>query len=412
MKRKYYLISLLLISLLFPLGILNSCIDLDYNEVRINNEEWVFENYEQVDRLLTNIYAHISHDMGLWGDLNGAMLSSATDESDYSQSLSPIHRYYNGAWGSINSFPDTWNNSYRAIFNANDLLEKMDKVYETLNEYRHNASGATSYENLRAKFELFPYQVRFLRAFFHFELAKTYGDVPLITRTLTTAEANNSTRTPVQEVFKFIVDECDAIVDKLPITYANEPIPELGRVSRITVLALKARTLLYAASPLHNPINSKESWHKAAIATKAVIDYAPISGVSLGAYSALWGTNNHTNPEIFFIRRIAQINEFEKYNYPIGYENAMGGNCPTQNLVDTYEYSLNAPAYLRGKTWLQAEEEGTLPTNPYNNLDPRFGLTVARNGRMFLHIVNSHLRFFMVVGMDNHKQMLRKQDII
>ena len=368
------------------MGIISSCQELDYNEVQINDEQWVFENYQQVDRLLTNVYAHVRYDFGFsisdhtWG-YNGAMLSSATDESDYSQSLSWIHRYYNGAWSSVNAFADTWVNSYQGIYNANDLLEKMDKVYATLEEYRHNTSGASSYENLRAKFELFPYQARFLRAYFHFELVKTYGDVPLITRTLTPAEANALTRTSSKTVFEFIVEECDAIVDKLPITYADEPEPQLGRINRATVLALKARALLYAASPLHKPVNEREAWHKAALANKELIDYASVWGITLSSYSTLWGANNHhATPEIFFIRRVSQSRDFEIFNYPIGNENARGGNCPTQNLVDAYEYSSKAPFELQGKTWPEAEAEGILPENPYANLDPRFSLTVAKNG--------------------------------
>ena len=51
---------------------------------------------------------------------------------------------------------------------------------------------------------------------------------------------------------------------------------ENGRVNRITVLALKARTLLYAASPLFNSDNNKELWHQAALANKNVIS-APLS---------------------------------------------------------------------------------------------------------------------------------------
>ncbi len=385
MKIKYYFI----VSVIWLAGIFSSCLELDYNEVQINDEEWVFENYQQVDRLLIDVYAHIRYDMGfdmssMTSGYNGAMLSSATDESDYSQSLSWIHRYYNGAWSSVNAFPDTWINSYQAIFQANDLLEKMDKVFATLEEYKHNTSGAASYENLRAKFELYPYQARFLRAYFLFELAKTYGDVPLVTRTLTPAEANNLKRTPVQEVFRFIVDECDAIVEKLPISYQSEPDQQIGRVNRPTVLALKARTLLYAASPLHNPSNPKEAWREAAEANKRLIDYCTAWGIGLNPYNTLWGPNNHYNtPEIFFIRRISNTRQFEIVNYPAGNENAMGGNCPTQNLVDAYEYSSAAPANLRGKTWSQAEEEGILPENPYANLDPRFGLTIAYNGNIW-----------------------------
>lgn len=47
--------------------------------------------------------------------------------------------------------------------------------------------------------ELFPYELRFLRAYFYFELFKTYGDVPLVTTTLTNAQAvTSSVRLPMR----------------------------------------------------------------------------------------------------------------------------------------------------------------------------------------------------------------------
>lgn len=67
-------------------------------------------------------------------------------------------------------------------------------------------------------------------------------------------------RTSVQEVFQFIEDECDAIMDKIPADYTKlgdyalpTEQPETGRANRLAVLALKARTALYAASELFNP---------------------------------------------------------------------------------------------------------------------------------------------------------------
>ena len=374
-----------IISVLLTVLIFSGCGNLDYNEITINDEKLVFENVGQVDRLLIDVYAHIRYDLGfdmgsLTSGFNGAMLSSATDESDYSQSLSRIHRYYNGAWSQNDAFADTWTNSYQAIYQANDILEKLDKVYESLESYRYNESGTLQYELLRSKFELFEYQAIFLRAFFHFELAKTYGDVPLITKTITHEEANTLSRTPVQEVFKFIADECDAISDKLPISYAKERDPQIGRISRPIVFALKARAALYAASPLHNPNNSKELWRKAAEANKELIDNCKSWGITLSSYSSLWAANSYAQSENIWLRRLSQSRTFEAVNYPIGNENSMGGNCPSQSLVDAYEYSNAAPSNLRGKTWVQAEAEGILPDNPYAFLDPRFGLTVARNG--------------------------------
>ena len=117
------------------------------------------------------------------------------------------------------------------------------------------------------RFNRYQYEVRFLRAYFYFNLARAYGDVPLITKVLTEEEANQVTRTPVAEVFNFIVKECDEIKDELPVDYtklendaANGTNPETGRITKQAVLALKARTLLYWASPLFNTNNDKELW--------------------------------------------------------------------------------------------------------------------------------------------------------
>jgi len=376
--KKYYFI----LSIIISIGLLSGCNkNLDYNEISVYDDEWVFNNEGEVSGLLGVVYAHVRFDLGDF--YGGAMLASATDEADFTSSLSSIHRYYNGAWSSVNAFGDTWNNSYSGIYAANDFLEKLDKVFETLDIYKYNTSSSgRPYEQMRKRFELFPFQARFLRAYFHFELAKTYGNVPLITRTLTHDEANRLTRTPVQEVFQFIVDECDAIMEFLPISYAEDkPGSHIGRVNRPTILALKARTLLYAASPLFNPENPREAWRKAAVASKELIDYAPGWGIELSPYNSLWGPRNHYDvPEIIWFRHAGNTNQYAMYNFPVGYENTRGGNCPTQNLVDAYEYNNSAPADLRGKTWPQAEANGNLPANPYQNLDPRFAWTVARSG--------------------------------
>lgn len=373
MKIKYYILSIV------SVVVLSSCSNLDYNEVQMNDEEWLFTNQAQVQRLLFDIYAQVRYDMG--DDYIGAMLASATDESDCPLTISLIHRYYNGAWSSVNSFPTTWNTSYQAIRQANAFLEDMDKVMAVLDDYKYNQYTEYTYEDLVKMYERFPYEARFLRAYFYFELAKTYGDVPLVTKTLTPTEANSLRRTPVQEVFDFIVKECDLIANFLPITYINDKGSQVGRVNRATVQALKARTLIYAASPLHQPANPKEAWRKAAVACKEIIDNRVAWDLSLSAYNTLWGPNNHSQAkEIIWIRRISNTNRYQLYNYPAGNENVLGGNCPSQTLVDAYEYSSNAPVELSGKTWPQAELEGILPANPYANLDPRFALTVARTG--------------------------------
>ena len=363
--------------------ILSGCADLKYNEVSQFDEEWIFHNQSEVNGLLAVSYGYVRHGLGdnFSAAMNGAMLASASDESDFAPSLSDIHRYYNGAWSSINAFPDTWLNSYAGIYAANNILEKMNMIDKMVEEYQYNTSASTvSYEQVREIFDLFPYQARFLRAFFLFELARTYGDIPLVSRTLTPAEANLLTPSPVQEVFRYIVDECDAIAGFLPISYADYNGNQIGRVNRPTVLALKARTLLYAASPLFKPANAKEAWRKAAVASKELIDYSEGWGISLSKYSDLWSpTNFNTVPEVIWFRSVGSTNVYARYNYPVGNEAAQGGNCPSQNLVDAYEYTNAAPAEWRGKSFGEVHPE-SIAADAYENLDPRFGLTVAKNG--------------------------------
>lgn len=377
------------------LTLMVSCIDLNYSEVSTNDKEWVYSMPTLVSGLVSNVYAHVLYDLG---QFDGAMKASATDEADYAISISDIHRFYNGGWSPINPFDQIWTNNYSGIAEANNFLEELDQIYLSLEQYRYNVS-VRPYEDLRKQFELYEYQVRFLRVYFYFELVRTYGDVPLITKVLTNEEANDVTRTPYSEVFKFIIDECEAIADKLPVTYENEPNQEINRINRITVLALKAKTLLYQASPLFNTSNDKALWMKAAEANKAVIDFASISGVQLGKYANLSGEKSYANKEMIWIRGAGtpdtwRLNSVELYNFPIGVENGQSGNCPTQSLVDAYEYQEGENINKSfGEVWAQNTIDLSA-SNPYNELDPRFEMTVVKNGDMWPYYTGKAVETF------------------
>ena len=93
-------------------------------------------------------------------------------------------------------------------------------------------------------------------------------------------------------------------------------------------------------------------------------------------YSALWSATSHRTAlsELIFGRRATRTtNSFEGYNFPVGLENCNGGNCPTQTLVDAYEMQA---------TGLRPDEtNGYDPAQPYyEGRDPRFYLTIAKNG--------------------------------
>ena len=369
--NKYNKVLVRVFSYLLPLTtyLFTSCADLEYTEETTRDEAWTYEYFGNgIKNLVFDVYAQVYNNE--FAANSAYFLASATDEAQYALETGAVNGYVNGGWSPANPYSNTWTKAYTAIADVNMYLEKIDET--DISDWKYNPD----YSKWMEQMELFPYELRFLRAYFYFELFKTYGDVPLVTTTLTNAQANNIERTPADQIVKFIVDECDAVAPYLPVSYVTEVEAEIGRATRIAAFALKARTLLYAASPLHNPNNNKEKWIEAANACKYLLDNATIWGLKLSPYSALWGGNAFTNSELIFGIGRGDSNDFEKANYPIGVENGASGNCPTQSLVDQYEYQDNGETF--GERYPGSIDLGLI--DPYENLDPRFALTVVKNG--------------------------------
>ena len=354
---------------------LTSCNNImNYHEYSLYQKDYIDATYDNVCGLVTNIYTKLDYDFGQ--NYSGGMLASACDEAEYAYPSNPICNFYNGSWSPSNPLSSTWTNSYSAIQSCNLYLDQFQGL--TFPDLALNQD----YEAKMFRYHNNAYEVRFLRAYFYFNLVRQYGAIPLIKHLVTTGTVNALTRTPADSIFAFINSECDSIVDKIPADYTNLGIyalpsssAESGRANRLAVLALKARAALYHASPLFNTNNDKELWHKAALANKAVLDSCAKYGYVLGKYADLWGQNNWTNKEMIFMRRMYPdaTNTLESYNFPIGVEGGNSGNCPTQTLVDAYEMQAT------GKLWTESGS-GYNPANPYIGRDPRFALTIAKNG--------------------------------
>jgi hypothetical protein len=343
---------------------------MEYKEHTNYDKDYMELNFSNVSGLVTDIYSKLEYDHGSFG---GGMLASASDEAEHALSSNQIHDFYNGVWGPANAKQTIWETSYSGIQACNFFLEEYPGL--TFPELQFN----DDYQPQMFRYLNYENEVRFLRAYFYFNLIRQYGDAPFFTTTLSVDEVNSLPRVSYSRIVDFIVQECDAIVNKIPADYTNLgsmglDVPDTGRANRLAVLALKARALLYAASPLFNTGNNNDLWKKAAEANKAVLDSCAKYGYQLTAYTSIWGTDNWTSKEAIFVRRIGALNNLETRNLPAGVEG--GGtspNCPTQNLVDAYQMKQN------GKFWNEAGS-GYDESNPYADRDPRFAMTVAKNG--------------------------------
>jgi hypothetical protein len=367
MKLKYLFLASVTGLLAF-----SSCSDkMNYEEYNTYDKAYIEEMFGRVGGFMTTIYNDIDYD---FGNYSGAMASSATDESVYSHSGNAVEDFYNGAWSPTNAKNRVWNSAWNGITYCNLVLDEFSNcTFPDYTEDEHYQQELYFYKNYR-------YEARWARAFFYFELVKRYGNIPLKTKTMSATEANALPQVPADTIFKFIDDECATIQDSIIVNYGDLGSmayykAQTGRANKLAVMALRARAALYYASPLFNPSNDKSRWLKAAQLSNAVIAEARNEGMALlPDYSKLFDKDSYKDgiKEIIFSRRTAASNSFEKYNYPIGLENAQGGNCPTQNLVDAYEMT-------NGKA-ITDPESGYDPQNPYKNRDSRLALTVAVNG--------------------------------
>src|SRR5690606_18528954 len=95
-------------------------------------------------------------------------------------------------------------------------------------------------------------EARFLRAYYYSILVRYFGGVQIMgDKVIDFTHEFDETRASYEETVDYIVSELDAAAVDLPRDYATRA-NEYGRVTKGAALALKARVLLDAASPLFN----------------------------------------------------------------------------------------------------------------------------------------------------------------
>lgn len=365
--------------------LVNACDSILDREVVLSlTEDDVLTLYNNTQSRAVAIYNYLPSGFRC---VDGAMMASASDEAEYTLETSSIQMFNVGSWNAKNN-PDggSWWNNFRGIYLVNHFLANSDNL--DLEMYRLNPDdiGHEQYQNRLDNIKRWKYEARFLRAYFYFELIKRYGGVPVITRPVEIGDS--FPRNTLDSCVNFIVKECDDIAWGLPVKYTEQE--NLGRATRGAVLALKSRVLLYAASDLFNspekwasgyankdlisvkPIDRKERWKRAADAAKDVIDLTDAGYALSNNYQGVF--RSYTDAEIILARRDGASNDFEKANYPVGYDLGNSGNTPSLNLLDDYEM-LDGTAF----DWNNKNHAA----NPYRGRDPRLAFTILSNMTKF-----------------------------
>ena len=358
------------ISIAFTLSSCNGF--LDREEDSFIDKTATFDSYNRTKQYLT--YAYTLLPDGLNRFSREAMLASATDDAEFAIESAEIQQFNNGSWNALNNPDDVWNRYYSGISKCCTLLENTDHV--NLDISRLDPDKQVEYANSLKDIRMWRAEARFLRAYFHFELLKRYGPIPIVTSTLSiNGNYENTPRPTMKEVVDFIAKECDIAADTLELTPWRNVNDAFGRATKGAALALKSRLLLYAASPLYvdfgdtNETNKPTDvalWKSAADAAKAVIDLNQYELAS--SYADLF-KNDFQNKEYIFVRRYAANSDFEKSNFPVSF-GGKGGTNPSQNLVDDYEMLDGTPF-----DW----NDPAKAAQPFENRDARLGGTILMN---------------------------------
>ncbi len=327
------------------------------------------KNGDFARQVLNDLYTSLPDGFARVG---GDFLDAGTDDAVPSRPNRTVEFYSNRRLNSNNNPDEQWADEYRAIRVANEFLANVDVV----------PVGNPTLQYWKA-------EARFIRAMNYFELVKRYGGVPLIGDRILSPEDNlQIPRNTFAQCVDYIVSECDAIKGLL----RTEPVADsdLGRITRGCAFALKARMLLYAASPLYNgggisgdavkkalagyPAYDANRWNTALAATQDLIN--------LNAYSLTSTFNGvfiaRKNAEVILARQRARTFDIESNNSPVGYTTplSLGYTSPTQDLVDAFPM-LNGAAITDAGSGYSAD-------NPYAGRDKRLDFTVFYNGIRWL----------------------------
>lgn len=384
---------------LFSLLLLLSCSDfLDTTRDGTLFEEEIWQNSYYFTGTLNEAYSALD------GNFNIAM-DNLTDNS--------VNRAYTGNYyvcgiGALSPSRnplDNWSNAYQQIRRLNQFLEKMMlkdsselSIQTPVRWYYPNRGD----ENNLEEFYRLLGEAHFLRAYYLNELLRNFAGassdgellgVPLIGNHVAQANEDlNIPRSGYTECFRTIVADCDTAIKYLKaIEYTGSDLVwgqrNNGRASGIAARALKARVLLYAASPAYNKnwLTDKSLWEEAAIAAADAIMSvqggfqdlvsAPASAAddigSMYYFGQMQnGSWNNNGRDIFFRANVMTGNKaYETNNYPPSmYGNAQ--NNPSQNFVDAFPDKNGYPISI-SPIYDSA--------NPYDNRDPRLRLYIAYN---------------------------------
>jgi hypothetical protein len=344
------------------------------------DEKTVFSDSSRTVGFLANIYSNVGFSTSLSrfvydNRIVCGGLEAACDEAEPSHAFStPATQFATGTVNAGIIGEEPYKTCYTQIRAVNVLIKNLP-----------NAPLRQAYKNQMVA------EARFLRAWYYAILTEHYGGVPLVGDTMLVYDKPIAAkRNTYADCVDYILSECDAAALTLPTTQAGL---NYGRVSKAACLALKARVLLYAASPLFNgttlssdaggagvdpalvgyPTYDANRWKQAEDAAQAVIALGVFTLNS--NFQGLFRLRVNTE-YIFQLMRPNNNSDLENMCLPPSRGSNGNGSFPYQGLVDAFPMKNGKP--------ITDPTSGYDANDPYKDRDPRLDYSVIRDQTVLL----------------------------
>ncbi len=261
-----------------------------------------------------------------------------------------------------------WISNYNGIQRANEVLRVMALATDISTEDQNRIAG----------------EARFLRGHFHFDLKKTFNNIPYVDETITVVNGNtNVTNIDASgnyiDIWPNIEDDFKFAMDNLPETQ-----DQIGRVNKWAAMSYLAKVYMFE--------------HKYADA-KALFDQIIANGKTtkgdkyelVNFFSNFNPAQDNNSESIFAFQ--ATVNDGSATNGNYGdnllYPNGLGFGCcgffnPSISQANAYKTDANGLPLFENNAFNTGNSVSN-PSAPYTGtLDPRVDLTMGRDGVPYL----------------------------
>ncbi|MDD7885083.1 RagB/SusD family nutrient uptake outer membrane protein [Flavivirga sp. 57AJ16] len=269
----------ILLRTIIVFSLIQSCSDefLDLKPITNSTTGNTFNSADDIEAALVSVYNSLHNEFYIWDNI---LMGDVRSDNCYAGPPDDVDIW---AYDQLKITPNNarifnnWRAFYLGIARANTVLDKIEDIADL---------SSTRKSEIIA-------EVKFLRAFYYFDLVKQYGGVPIVKKTGTADISKTQIpRNTVEEVYAFIIEDLTAAEAGLPDNYEGGSNVNKARATKGTANALLAK--VWAQHPSHN-------YEKVIEHADRVIN-SPAGYQLLSTYSPLFSVGgNYNNSEAIFV---------------------------------------------------------------------------------------------------------------